>query len=222
MSRLKAFEDVLGDWAEERFQEIRREGEASGLETTDRNEFKKLPAVTRLLDELGAGESGAAALEEYATFLYVSYRYWLGGRNSFEVSLQHLERLLSGAGEAAGRREAEVPRGACYFLLPERLFWAQIQTGAPHEPLDGLFLVSDRERREITVLAVLGLREERMGFSQVAITAPAEDFYDARLAVRDPPFAPVMEGGLHGGVHSVVSEGELLYLGYLALTTLGG
>jgi hypothetical protein len=35
--------------------------------------------------------------------------------------------------------------------------------------------------------------------------------------MRDPPFAPVMEGGVAAGFKSVTSDGELLHLARLAL-----
>jgi hypothetical protein len=111
-----------------------------------------------------------------------------------------------------------VPHGACYLQLPERLFWARIAQDATAEPVDGLFLASGAEGGEVTVLAVLGFRPERGGFSQVTVTAPPEDFARAGSFVRRPLFAPALEGGERAGVRSLLSEAELLYLASLALT----
>ena len=111
----------------------------------------------------------------------------------------------------------DVPHRACYLQLPERLFWARISDTAAPEPLDGLFLAAGPGDREITVLAVLGLRPERGGFSQIALTVPPEDLAQAKDFVRRPRFAPVLEGGERAGVKSLVSEAELLHLAHLAL-----
>jgi hypothetical protein len=70
---------------------------------------------------------------------------------------------------------------------------------------------------EVTLLAVLGLRQERGGFTQVTVHARPTDFAAARGAQRDPPFAPVMDGGTSGGVLSVATPAELLTLVQLAL-----
>ena len=67
------------------------------------------------------------------------------------------------------------------------------------------------------MLAVLGLRPERGGFSQIALTVPPEDLAQAKDFVRRPRFAPVLEGGERAGVKSLVSEAELLHLAHLAL-----
>jgi hypothetical protein len=110
-----------------------------------------------------------------------------------------------------------VPHGACYLQLPERIFWARIADTAAPEPLDGVFLVAGPAGAELTVLAVLGLRPDRDGFSQLVVTAPAADFSHAREAARRPLFAPVLDGGDRAGLRSLVSEAELLYLAHLAL-----
>ena len=71
--------------------------------------------------------------------------------------------------------------------------------------------------RELLVLAVLGLRPEREGFSQIAVAAPPEEVAGAARLARRPPFAPVLEGGERAGMKSLVSEAELLHLAHLAL-----
>jgi hypothetical protein len=68
-----------------------------------------------------------------------------------------------------------------------------------------------------TVAAVLGLRPERNGFSQLSVTAAASDLVAAPKCIRQPPFEPVMEGGAQAGFHSVTSEAELLHLARVAM-----
>jgi hypothetical protein len=110
-----------------------------------------------------------------------------------------------------------VPGDACYVQLPANWWWGQRDADAPHEPLDGVFVVTAPRGDEITLLAVLGLRAERGGFTQVTVHAQPADFAAARTAQRDPPFAPLMEGGASGGVLSVATPAELLTLVQLAL-----
>lgn len=217
MSRLHPFDYVFGETADERFGELRTEATRSRRDLTERVEFLRFEPVRRLLADLrtpDAGDSAGAALEEYGALLYVAYRYWAAGRRAFELGREDVTRML---GEDPPDGAPEVPHGACYLRLPAQLFWAQIHPGGPHEPLDGLFVAAGAGGREITVLAVLGLRAERAGFSQITITAPREDVAQAGATVRSPLFAPVMEGGERAGFRSLVSEGELLHLAHLAL-----
>ena len=71
--------------------------------------------------------------------------------------------------------------------------------------------------RELLVLAVLGLRPVRVGFSQISVAAPPLDVAGAARLVRRPLFAPVLEGGERAGMKSLVSDAELLHLTHLAL-----
>ena len=72
-------------------------------------------------------------------------------------------------------------------------------------------------QRAWTVAAILGLRSGRDGFSQITVTGGADDVAGAARDRRDPPFAPVMDGGGEAGFKSVTTAGELLHLAHLAL-----
>ncbi len=211
MTRLHPFDFVFGTLAEERFPEIRAEAQQAARDPSDRLHFQQLAAVRRLLGEVPA-EAGAA-MEAYGALFYAVYRYWDTGRHWYAVTLAGLDR----ADQLGIPGNPTVPHGACYLQLPERTFWARIADTAAPEPLDGVFLVAGAAGAEITVLAVLGLRPDREGFSQLAVTAPAADFPRAREAARRPLFAPVLEGGDRAGIKSLVSEAELLHLAHLAL-----
>ncbi len=154
------------------------------------------------------------AADEYLTTLYVAFRFWDAGRAVLAVSRDAIEQAV--ARDPPDTLPA-VPDGACYVQLPERWFWARIGPDEPPEPLDGLFVVASAMGREITVLAVLGLRPERSGFSQLSVRATPQEVRAARLAARTPPFASVLEGGDRAGVRSLVATGELLHLAQVAL-----
>jgi len=189
-----------------------------------RLQFQQLEPVQRVLGQLAPGEAAVgAAAEEYGTLLYAIHRFWSAGRHTMELDRTIVDRMLEDGGKAGGRAAPPptVPGGACYVQFPERLFWARIAPDATAEPLDGLFLAASEDGLEITVLAVLGLRPERGGFSQVAVTAPPQDFARAGEFARRPLFAPVLEGGDRAGVRSLLSEAELLLLTSLALAQVG-
>jgi hypothetical protein len=96
-----------------------------------------------------------------------------------------------------------------------------VDDAAPFEPVDGFFAVSALHSREVLVDAVLGLRPERDGFSQVTASASAGDLEAAGRAAPPPRFRPAMPGGVEAGLRSVNSVAELLLLASLALAPAG-
>jgi hypothetical protein len=83
-----------------------------------------------------------------------------------------------------------------------------------------MFVVPSPRGDEITILAVLGLRAERGGFTQITVRASPRDFVAARAMRRTAPFAPLMEGGEAAGFHSVATAAELVTLTHLALLSV--
>jgi len=222
MSRTNPFEHAFATFATRHFPEIRDDASSQLKDTADLPQFASLGTVQRLLDELEspeALETEPEAAAEYLAGLYVAFRFWDTGQSVLPVDRQRLEASF----EAPERdRTITVPDGACYIQLPEQWFWAQIEPGQPHEPVDGLFLAKGAHRREFLILVVLGLRADRPGFSQVWLTARGEDFSLAAAEARTPPFAPVLEGGDTAGLKSLVSEADVLLLAQLALRAVSG
>jgi len=212
VSRLHPFDVVSAGLPAEWFSEI-REAEVQGRNPADRLQFHDLAPVRDVLRQLSppGAEAAGTTIAQYETLLYAVYRFWSAGSHSVALGREAVER------PAPGDEAPAVPHGACYLQLPERWFWARIDDIAPPEPLDGLFIATAAGSREVTILAVLGLRPERGGLSQIAVTVPLEDLARAGDFVRHPLFAPVLEGGDRAGVKSLVSEAELLHLVHLAL-----
>jgi hypothetical protein len=204
MSRLHPFDFAFGPVAEEWFGEIRSEG---GREARDPGAFAKLPAVDRIMAEMRTEESNPEASEEYSRLLYAAYHFWEQGRQTVTLPDDFLETPNT-------QHPTPTTQVAGYFSLPRNQFWAQVNPDEPHEPADGFFLVSTG--REWVILVILGLREERQGFSQISLIATRSDMDNAR-PTRKPPLAPVMPGGEAAGFHSITSADELLYLVRLAL-----
>lgn len=190
---------------------------AAGRDPRDRTDFALVPEVQRFLGELESPELVARhpeAAEEYLQLLHALYRFDAAGRQVVAPSRAQLERWHLRLPPAAA---PEIPGGACYLQLPEQGWWAQRAAEEPHEPVDGMFLVAAPRGDEITLLVVLGLRAGRGGFSQVSMHARPTDFAAARGVRRQPPFAPLMDGGAAAGVRSLATAAEVLTLAHLAL-----
>jgi hypothetical protein len=105
--------------------------------------------------------------------------------------------------------EATTVLRAYYIQFPERLVWAELEPGAPHEPLDGLF-VRPWPGGGYFVLGVFGMHPTRDGFTVVE----ADGFPVESPAREDgsPLFSPVMAGGTGAQLASLVGQEELLEL----------
>ncbi len=225
MTRLNPFTHVFGDAAGEWFEPVRREAAALHRDCADRAQFAALASVQQLLTRIESPETldaTPAAAAEYLLCLYVAFRFWEAGQHIYPVATAAI--IDSSAAAAPLTLEIAVPHGACYLQLAEQAFWGQIDDHAPHEPLDGVFVTEYAGGDELTTVAVLGLRPERAGFSQIGMTIARDDLPAAAAAVRPVPFEPTMAGGDRAGFHSLASSSELARLVQLALfhvTTVG-
>lgn len=216
MSRQTPFDLVFRDLVPE-FEALRTDAERQGHALRDLTTFAQAPAVQHLLQRVEAPElleREPAAAAEYLTLLYAAFRFWDAGERLVPVDRPALEPALDTAPEPL---RLAVPDSACYVQLPHQWFWAQVGPGGPHEPLDGMFVAAGARGDALTVVAVLGLRPDRPGFSQVSLTAHPDDVQAAPALARSDRFAPVLEGGDRAGFRSVTSAAELLLLTQLAL-----
>jgi len=218
VNRLTPFELAFAGEIAQRFAEIQSEAAAARKDASDLAQFVTLRSVQHIIAEIESPELLAdypEAANEYHLLVYAAYQFWSAGahvlRLSDEAIAEHTSDLLPQS------VTWDVPAGACYLQMPEHRFWAQVEATAPHEPLDGLFAVQSDSGRQLTVVAVLGLRPERRGFSQISAAVTRDEVSAISAAVRSPPFAPVMDGGVEAGFKSVTSVGELILLAHLAL-----
>jgi hypothetical protein len=222
MNRITPFDLTFGDDVEERFSAVKAEALLSQRDSTDLAQFASLSAVQHLLTEIESPQllkQDPAAAEEYLALLFASFRFWDCGKQVMAVERRDWdEASVASLGTAA---PTDVPSGA-YLQLPEQWFWAQINASAPHEPLDGCFVVKSDDERLIVVVASLGLRAGRSGFSQISLRVAPEELIAARSISRYPPFAPLMEGGIEAGFRSIESPGELLVVVQLAIAQATG
>jgi hypothetical protein len=215
MSRLHPFDLVFGGTSDSWFDPVRSEAEREGRDPADPATFAAMQSVQEILRQLAGADTGTAEpaqMGEYVALLFAAFAYWANGSQTVDVDRTRLDAAI-----AAEPKDGPIPGNhPCYVRLPERWAWGQVTEGAPHEPLDGFF-IARAHRGDWCVVAVLGLRADRAGFSQVAVTASPDDVARAPGQVRQPPFAPLMEGGSRAGFHSIASMAELLMLAHLAL-----
>jgi hypothetical protein len=204
--------DALG---ESRFAEVRAALDAAHADPADRDAFLLAAAVGPVLRDLVPPDAPAEAVTSYGALLHALYLHWAHGGPVRPIDRERLRPLLA-APPAAPTPEP----GACYLQLPERLVWAAPAPGAPHEPLDGCFLLTAAGRAR--VVAVLGARPEREGFTTIEAEAPLPP---PPLTARDDgtaPFAPVLPAGERMGFVSLTSEAELVWLALLAPLAAAG
>ena len=200
MSRLDPFTHAFADLAEQRFPEIREEAQISHRDTADLPQFAAMRATQHVLADLESPDVLDAEPEAAAGYLaamFAAYRFWDAGRRLYSVSRARLEEALAGG---ADHGSIDVPGGACYVQLPERWIWATTASDRPHEPVDGFFVIQGAHGREVFVLTVLGLRADRPGFSQIALTASPQACARAADEARQPRFASTLDGGEAAGL----------------------
>jgi hypothetical protein len=219
MSRAHPFDLLSLALGEAWFAQVDAAAQAAPCDPADRLAFQRLEPVQRVLGELRPPDADApgAVVEEYGTLLFVIYHFRRAGAKSYALAKEALEPPAAGT---AANPPLPATIAPCYVQLPEHWVWARIGETAPPEPLDGVFVAETAGGRELVVLAILGLRPEREGFSQIAVTVPRDDVAAAAHLVRRPLFAPVLEGGERAGMKSLVSDAELLHLTHLALAHL--
>ncbi|HSE67756.1 MAG TPA: hypothetical protein VLB12_12280 [Gemmatimonadales bacterium] len=204
--RSTPFDQVFGTLARERFPRLRDSLIASHADPHDLDAFILDREVVGLLRDLvpeGAGES----LDQHLSLLHHAYLFWIEGGWSFRLSRARAEEILKQESSSSSEG-TPVPR-AYYIQFPERLVWAELEPGAPHEPLDGLF-VRPWPGGGYFVLAVFGMHPKREGFTVVE----ADGFPVENPAREDgsPLFSPVMAGGTSAQLASLVGQEELLEL----------
>ncbi|MDH5804697.1 MAG: hypothetical protein OEZ54_05875 [Gemmatimonadota bacterium] len=217
MSRLHPFDWLFREFAESEFPDVKK---SIATPTPTLADFIRSPKVEELLKQIQPPDGAVDPTEvhEYLALLYSIYRFWDAGETTATLERETLEPALDNPADSP----PALPVSAMYIQLPPSWFWTRITDETPFEPVDGIFLSVGGTNTEFTAVAVLGLREERQGFSQVTVTASEEDFEKAQSEVRKPKFQPVMDGGEAAGFRSIVSQAELLHLSHLALTCIAG
>ncbi len=217
MNRLTPYDLAVNEQIEHRFPGISEEARLAMKDASDPAQFVSLSTVQQILNDFESPEvlsDQPTAAAEYLLLLYTAFRFWEGGKL---VHLLARERWNDVSSETAAQTQARSTPDACYLQFTERWFWAQIGEGAPHEPLDGIFVAPSADGHQLTLVAVLGMRVDRVGFSQVSLTVAMEELAAVREEAELPLFEPLMEGGPEAGFRSIGSAADLLLLTQFAL-----
>lgn len=200
--------DAIG---EGRFEEIRAAVRHDRVDAADRDAFLMIASAGSLLREMMPPEANGGALAAYGALLQILYLLWDAGWPVATLDRPSLEGAL--ADPAAIGHPPPAP-GVTYVQLPERAVWAEPAPGEPHEPLDGCFVALSASR--IAVVAVLGFRADREGFTTVEAAAPLPIAPPGPRPDGTAPFASALPSGERAGLRSVVTPQELLALALLA------
>jgi hypothetical protein len=202
---------LIAALGEDRFETMRAALAKVGTDPFDRDAFLLDGAVGRVLRDLVPADAPAEAVTEYGALLHVLYLHWSHGSPVRVLERDAATALLSSPPDGAN---LPAEPSVAYVQLPERLVWAAPVPGAPHEPMDGVFVIQPPGR--CRALAVLGFRPDRQGFTTIEADAPAPPRPEKR-SDGSRPFATVLPSGERLGLFSVVSTAELALLALLAL-----
>ena len=204
------FDVAFGAQADERFPRIRESLAASARDPHDLDAFTLDREVVTLLRELVPEEGVGQAIEQHIALLHHSYVYWAEGGWLVQLSRPRAQQLLAPGtpAPAVTAAPAGTPRAA-YVQFPERLVWAALGDGEPHQPLDGIFLRS-WPAGGYFVLGIFSMHPSHEGF-----TVAEADGHLTGILVREDGsalFAPVLPGGAAAGLFSIVGGEELIEL----------
>ncbi|MGE0353632.1 MAG: hypothetical protein AB7I33_01005 [Gemmatimonadales bacterium] len=210
--RVTPFSLAFQEIAATRFPQIRDSLASRSADARDRDAFLLDPAVVQLLREIVPDEGVGEAIDQHVALLHTAFLFWLDGERTVRLGRDSAHRLLTAAvpeDDAAGGVDA-----THYIQFPERLVWAELTEGAPHEPLDGLFAARPAPR-DLRVLGVFGVHVDRVGFSIVEVLGAPPVGLQRENGTR--LFAPVLPGGEVAKLFSLTGTEEVLELGTRAL-----
>lgn len=197
------------------FEDITEALTGARVDPADRDAFLLLGPAGALLRELMPADAPAQAVTEYGALLHVLYLHREAGHPVRALDRATLERAL--ADFAPLGRPPAAP-GVWYVQFPERLVWAETAPDVPHEPLDGSFALVSAARA--SVLAVLGFRPERGGFTTVEAVSALPVTPPPPRPDGSAPFASLLPAGERAHLRSVATPDELVALALLALAAV--
>jgi hypothetical protein len=204
--------DLLGAIGEERFAELRAALDQRKTDPLDRDAFVLDATAGTLLRDLVPDDAPPEAVNAYGALLHMMFLCWERDWPLTRAAEAPLRHALANPSPLAPSPQ---PLSICYIQLPERLVWAEPEPDAPHQPLDGVFVVVQPARAR--VLAVLGLHPGRVGFTTMTAEAALPASAPEPRPDGTAPFASMLPAGDRARLFSVVTEHELIALALTAL-----
>ena len=208
------------------FPALRDETAQRHGDAADRDTFLLLAHAGAALKQMLPDDAEAAALDQAAELLWLSWRFWDTGLRVYVLSDAATARLTAPNYDTGSWRFAAP--AAAYLQFPHQRLWARVAPGAAYEPVDGCF-VGARDlpggAHELRILAVLGLRPERPGVSLIMHHAALQEAAVAERAAHPwrenaEPFTNAMPGGERMGYQTIATVNELEALVLRALHLL--
>lgn len=208
-NRPTPFDAIFSELAEDRFPRIQASLAESGADPSNRDAFLLDREVVQLLRDVvpdGVGE----AVDQHVALLHNAYLFWNQGRRAVRLSRERAEDVLN-------QRTSDTPptAGPWYIQFPERLVWAQLSDGDPHEPLDGVF-AGQPDPGQFRVLGIFGFHPERSGLSVAEVMGPRPG--PGQRDSGERLFAPLLPGGSAARLYSIGGREELIELAARAMT----
>jgi hypothetical protein len=125
---------VFAGLAEDRFPQVQASLAESGGDPSNRMRSCWDREVVQLLRDV-VPDGWVKAVDQHVALLHNCYLFWHQGSRAVRFSRERAEGMLTG-----GERPALDERGPWYLQLPERLVWAQLSEGDPHETAGQAFL----------------------------------------------------------------------------------
>jgi hypothetical protein len=224
-ARRTPYELVFGvsEFEAQVFPRVQEEARERGVDERDPERFAFLSVVGDAVRSILPAEAPAEALEQYRLLLFHSYNFWRYGKRVYFLE-QGVARYLVEAAPMLRSWELEIAYPAVYVQLPANLFWGSISPESTPEPLDGFFVTCleatdalGKPFRRLEVLAVLGIRRDRAGFSIVPFATEAgpgipEVWAEASGRDDGKDFENLLPGGEMAGLYSVLTTAEALKL----------
>lgn len=224
------------DFADEHFPGIVEELDERAGSASDPTRFVMLMRAGEVLQRLKGPEDDPERIRQHGALLFHAFHFWRSERPLFLLTEESARRVVEAAragrlppgtkGASADDVDAPslLPAEAGYLQLPRHLFWGRVGPEETPESVDGLFwTVRDGM---VVVLAALGIREGRPGFTVFDLPpAPLEDW---RLWIEQPmreegaDFASALPGAELDELYEVRAPGELLELLILAFRDPAG
>jgi hypothetical protein len=212
-----------GDFEAHVFPRVRAEAGEQGVDPRDPDRFAFLSVVGDALRAVLPDDAPPEALEQYRALLFQAYNFWRFGKRHYLLE-PAAARYLVEAAPALESWDFEAPYPSLYLQLPPNLFWGSISPDSVPEPVDGFFATCSagedafgKPFQRLDVLAVLGIRRDRAGFSVVPFTSAVGPGMPAvwaeapgRKEGRD--FESMLPGGEMAGLYSILTTTEALKL----------